>query len=579
VIRKAAAATLVLLVLSLLIRHVIIVGLLVGAFLVGAGLAARWALWPTKHLPHNRVRHLRIRLHLRLHPGRGHATAFEVFWRWGRFAAFRESKRTRPGLTRAQRLCDPQSHSLFLGRGHYRLSVRVTVQEHGAIIGPPRSYKSALLSRVIMAAPGSVVNSSSKPDQFMLTSGLRARRGPVWVFNPQGIGGVPSNVRWSPLDGCLEPATAIRRADAFSLAVSTSGAEDGSFWSGKASDGMRGIFAAAAMTGRDMRQVGRWAGSAEVAEAVAILAAAGHDEWAAQLAELTGPAEKTAATVRMVMSRAVAFLNDPALASATLPAPGHEFSIDEFLTSGGTLYLLARGNGEESVLAPLFAALAAEIQHRAVQIGSRMPGGRLDPPLLMALDEVTQICPVPLPQWLADSGGQGVTIWTAFHGLAQLRARWKEAGAQTVLDTSNCKVFLPGLTDTATLSAARELSGKVSFRRRGQDEQYDWIDVLTPDMIRQLPAGFALILRNNLTPVIARLARGWEHRPYKRLARRNEGRADVAVPPVDPAQQPRAVNGVGLVLGDTRELEDALPASSAPPVANGHANGYPWSAR
>jgi hypothetical protein len=574
--RKAALIAAAVVVLAALVMHALILFVVLAVLVVAAGFAARWAFWPQHHLPHNRVRHLRIRLHLRLHPGRGHATAFELMWRWGRLAAFRESKRTRPGLTRSQRLRDPASHSLYLGCGHYRMSVRVPVQEHGAIIGPPRSYKSALLSRVIMAAPGAVVCTSSKPDLFALTSGLRSHRGPVWVFNPQNIGGIPSNVRWSPLDGCLEPATAIRRADAFSLAVSTSGAEDSGFWSGKASDGMRGIFAAAAMTGRDMRQVGRWAGSAEVAEAVAILAGAGHDEWAAQLAELTGPAEKTAATVRMVMSRAVAFLNDPALAAATLPAPGHEFSIDDFLLDGGTLYLIARGNGDESVLAPLFAALATEIQHRAVQLGARMPGGRLDPPLLMALDEVTQICPVPLPQWLADSGGQGVTVWSAFHGISQLRARWKDHGAQTVMDTSNVKIFLPGLTDTGTLSAASDLCGKVSYRKRGEAEAYDWIDVLTEGMLRQLPAGFALAMRNNLAPVIVRLARGWEHGGYKRLERRGEHIAEVAVPAITPPAERPAISGAGLVLDGTRELADALPAATPNGNGDGH---HPWSHR
>lgn len=576
--RKALLITFAVVVLVALAEHMLTV-LLIGAMvLAAAGWAARWALVPGRHLPHNRVRHLRIRLCLRLHPGRGLASAVELHRRWGRLAAYRESGRTRPGLTRAQRLRDPQSHSLYIGRAHYALTARVPVQEHGTVYGPPRGHKTAAMSHLVMTAPGAVVCTSSKPDLFTLTSGLRSARGPVWTFNPMGIGGIASNVRWSPLDGCQEPATAIRRADAFSLAVSTSGAEDSSFWSGKASDGMRGMFAAAAMTGRDMRTVGRWAGSTEVSEAVAILAGAGHDEWAAQLAELTGPAEKTAATVRMVMSRAVAFLNDPALASATLPAQGQEFSIDDFLLSGGTLYMLARGNGDESILAPLFAALASEIQHRAVQLGSLMKYGRLDPPLLMALDEVTQICPVPLPAWLADSGGQGVTIWSAFHGVAQLRARWKDHGAQTVMDTSNCKIFLPGLADTGTLSAASDLCGKVSYRQRGEDERFDWFEVLTPDMIRQLPAGYALVIRNNLSPVIVRVARGWEHRPYRRLAR--QGRAVALVRPaaVPDAPKPAERGSVGWVLDSTSPPAGALSVGSA--NGNGHRNGtHPWSAR
>jgi hypothetical protein len=32
---------------------------------------ATWAFLPARHLPGNRARHLRIRLHLRLHPGKG----------------------------------------------------------------------------------------------------------------------------------------------------------------------------------------------------------------------------------------------------------------------------------------------------------------------------------------------------------------------------------------------------------------------------------------------------------------------------------------------------------------------------
>ena len=39
----------------------------------------------------------------------------------------------------------------------------------------------------------------------------------------------------------------------------------------------------------------------------------------------------------------------------------------------------------------------------------------------MALDEACQICPCPIPSWVADSGGKGVTIVTVAHGLAQLR--------------------------------------------------------------------------------------------------------------------------------------------------------------
>ena len=64
-------------------------------------IAVKWAFLPGRRLPRHRVRHLRIRLRLRLHPGKGHATIAELWWRWGRLAMNRSSRRTRPALTGA----------------------------------------------------------------------------------------------------------------------------------------------------------------------------------------------------------------------------------------------------------------------------------------------------------------------------------------------------------------------------------------------------------------------------------------------------------------------------------------------
>ena len=68
-----------------------------------------------------------------------------------------------------------------------------------------------------------------------------------------------------------------------------------------------------------------------------------------------------------------------------------------------------------------------------------------------------------------------------------------------MLDTSSVKVFLPGITDTTTLQAASTLCGQASWKIRGQ-EHATRHDVATPDMIRQLPAGFALVIRGGCAP-------------------------------------------------------------------------------
>ena len=46
---------------------------------------------------------------------------------------------------------------------------------------------------------------------------------------------------------------------------------------------------------------------------------------------------------------------------------------------------------------------------------------------------------------------------------------------------------------------------------------------MTPDMIRQLPAQFALVVRGGLSPVVARLPMAWKDRLYKRATARAAG--------------------------------------------------------
>lgn len=58
--------------------------------------AAKWAFWPRHALPRHRIRHLKLRLFLRLHPGPGHATVAELHRHWGRRASALKDRYARP---------------------------------------------------------------------------------------------------------------------------------------------------------------------------------------------------------------------------------------------------------------------------------------------------------------------------------------------------------------------------------------------------------------------------------------------------------------------------------------------------
>ena len=489
----------------------------IGLFL----LAFRWALLPSGRVPRFRVMVTRLRLRLRLHPGRGYATVLELWLRWSRFASFRQSRRARPSLPVWRRVWHPAEHSVFIGRAQYRHGLRLAIQEHLTIFGPPRTGKSGFLAKIILRYQGAVVSTSTKPDMLALTSGVRSAWGPVFVFNPQHIGGpmATSTIRWNPVAGCQDASVAIRRAQAFCEAVSTEGTEDNSFWTEQAANQLRALLCAAALAGADLRAVAHWILSGQTQDAEEILLASGRGAWAATVAQMRGKAEKTTATIRLVLTTAVAFMADPALAECVLPGPGGGFDIATFLRQQGTLYLIGESRGQSTPIAPLFASLVSEIHWTATQLGSAMKGARLDPPLALVLDEVTQIVPVPLPSILADSGGRGIQIITACHGLAQLRARWREHGARAVLDTSN-QLFLGGILDPDTLEMASKLCGQAALRERGEQKTARH-PVAPVEVIRQLPARRALLLRGSAAPVIAHLPMAWHDRRY--LAARLRG--------------------------------------------------------
>jgi hypothetical protein len=182
----------------------------------------------------------------------------------------------------------------------------------------------------------------------------------------------------------------------------------------------------------------------------------------------------------------------------------------------------------------------------------------------MALDEIANIAPINIPNFMADSGGRGIQMAIISHGVGQLHQRWGEQGAQIISDTAGCKVFLPGITDTALLKAASDLCGQTAFREKDQ-QHLTRHNICDPAMLRELPDGHALLVRGGRAPVLAKLPRAWTNRAYKRA--RREGRAVYRAPA--PA-----------VLSVPRQFTPAAAEAPAAAPANGnghrHPAGSPW---
>lgn len=95
-------------------------------------------------------------------------------------------------------------------------------------VGGPRTGKTGELACRILDAPGAVIATSTRTDLIDLTGPLRTRRGPVFVFNPSGVGDWKSSITFDPLSGCQDPSTAAHRAADLLAGVSAPGQGPGS---------------------------------------------------------------------------------------------------------------------------------------------------------------------------------------------------------------------------------------------------------------------------------------------------------------------------------------------------------------
>jgi type IV secretion system protein VirD4 len=502
---------------------------------------AAWAVLPQRRLTADRVRYLDIRLRLRLHPGRGHMTIVGLFTRFGRLAMFSKSRRIRPDLGAWQRWRNPDAYSTVVGRAHYRYPVRLDLQTQSAWLSVPRTGKTGALARRIIHHPGCVVATSSQPDLYKLSSGARVHRGSVvHVLNPLGLASVESTLRWDVVSGCASEVVAARRADALVNSVPTGGADGGDWFRGKAADAMRAMLVAGGLAGYDFRTVSRWILRGQIAEPVQVLEAHGKEEMAASLRELGGKAERTASTVLMFMTKAIQFASDPELLLSVLPGEGAGLDLEKLIRNGESLYLIAPDQGDDNPLSGLFSALVAEVHATAMRVAASMPGGRITPGALYVLDEFTQVCGgIPVARWAADAGGRGVSLAVVAHGVAQLEARLGKPTTRALLDVCTAKVVYGGTSDPDTLKMLEVLCGEIALKEHGRDSHARH-PILSQEMLRQLPDGYALLVVGNSRPVIVRPQMAWKNALYRRL--RRSGKAVAALAPAAPPK-PMTTNG------------------------------------
>jgi type IV secretory pathway TraG/TraD family ATPase VirD4 len=385
----------------------------------------------------------------------------------------------------------------------------------------PRSGKTTALSiPYVLSAPGAVVATSNKADLWAATAQLRAQAGStVWLFDPQRITGSRQRWWWNPFAGLSTVEAAHRLAAHFVLTVDDNTKRD--LWGPAAQDLLCALFLAAASSGRSLRECGRWLADAGSPIPAELLDTAGFRALAASLRGAQNGAPETRDGIYQTARTAAKCINDEDIMAWVAPPRGKDLPVFDpvaFAAGRDTLYLLTESR---SAASPLIAALTDAVM-RAGRRQAERSGGRLDPPMVVVLDEAANICRIAdLPELYSHLGSRGMVPVTILQSYQQGVSVWGEPGMAALWGAATKKVIGAGIDDPrhardlATLVGQHDvpvISVSYGDGRASQQVSLRRQEILDAADIRALAPGSALLLATGARPALVSL-RPWYSGP------------------------------------------------------------------
>ncbi len=409
------------------------------------------------------------------------------------------------------------------------------------VIGPQGSGKTLdLLTPALLNAPGAALVTLTKVDDLLLTITDRSTGDrPCVVLDPFGLAtGLPELV-WDPVQGCVDPMLAERRANAFTAGTVTgsihSGHGDGAarFYAAEAAKVLQAYLHAAALTGGSLDEVLRWVAQPLAAtQPIEILREHPHAEpfWHSLLHGALHGDDRTAGNTVTTVQQAFRLFFQADIRRRCVPSTGRPATdIADIIRRHGTIYLLGREDPYASA-SPLMTALTEHVLDTALALANTSPFGRLCPPLLASLDELPSTAPLPtLRTRMANERALGISFIYASQTWRQLAAIFGEQEAKALFGLTNMIVVFGGSKDVAFNQEISDLVGTVRVSRTtwqtgrgGRSVSGEDIPVLRAEEIRQLPERQALIIAENSKPIIAKLTRCIDGRRGRTLLERQQ---------------------------------------------------------
>jgi type IV secretion system protein VirD4 len=441
-----------------------------------------------------------------------------------RWASGRDERRIAVGRDPARR-----PYRLVAGRG--AVTGRLLAAEDcisAVAFGPNGSGKSTgLVAPNVLEWPGSVVMTTTKPQDVALVHAHRAALGPVWLVAPASCPGFPTAC-WSPVDYAADEESADRMAEWLCEASGMAADVRARAWIAQARKYIKPLLLAANATGGGIEAFVRWVydGQAAAEEVKAALAQSG---FAAARREYTSTWSIHDEGIGSVLFTAYGLADAYSRPSVRVSAQRSDFTAADLVAGRPATLLIVAPESESDRFSPLFTALIASVVHEAEQQAATR-GGPLEPRLLLALDEAANVFRFPrLPQLLTTARGNGIQLLLVYHDLGQLEHVYGgRPVARTLLSNAKLRMLLPGVGDLDTLRHFSDILGRTRIEQasttRGIDGQRttsrsEGSEDLAPlHLLQQLPNGVAVVQYQNLPPMRVRLRFCYRDRDLRRLA-------------------------------------------------------------
>lgn len=320
------------------------------------------------------------------------------------------------------------------------------------VFGPPRSGRTTHVVHTAVAdAPGPAIVTCDGPDTLDTTVAARSRTGPVLVFDPLQITDAAQRLRWSPVEGCEDPTTAGARARALLEPVRPLARTllTDHHTQQAALTLLRCWLHAAALDRRPFRQVHRWANNAQSSRDPVKILRTSKDaaaDWAGSLESTLSGHQRQLDAARGLTARALDSLSQLHILNSCTPSSSDRFRVESFLRERGTLYVVGEGIEDPRThpgAMPLLTALVENVVEHGRRMAATSSSGRLDPPLLAALDDVATVAPVPcLPELMSVGGRVGIPAIAVLRSEEQARHRWGDRGATTIQQSANVRITM-----------------------------------------------------------------------------------------------------------------------------------------